>query len=145
MIIIENDIKLSENFTLKEFCHYSNGKYYIETTNGFYKFINSLQNFRIWYNRPIFINSCYRPEKYNKQIGGSKNSSHLYAMAIDFNYPFEYNSWTLERKEEFLNNVKLYWIKCCNNAGYKTQYNTYKDRFHIGFSLNRQDSFLDFR
>lgn len=42
-----------------------------------------LQKIRDLLETPIIINSAYRTPNHNKQIGGQKNSNHLYAMAVD--------------------------------------------------------------
>ena len=36
---------------------------------------------------PIHVNSCYRGEKLNKAIGGSKTSAHMFGWAVDFVCP----------------------------------------------------------
>lgn len=38
---------------------------------------------RVWYNKPIKINSFYRSPELNKAIGGSSNSQHCFGEAID--------------------------------------------------------------
>lgn len=42
-----------------------------------------LEVIRAHYNKPIIINSGYRCEKHNKEVGGAKNSQHLYGDAVD--------------------------------------------------------------
>jgi len=39
---------------------------------------------REWFQRPINIHCWYRPEEYNKQIGGASKSSHIKGLACDF-------------------------------------------------------------
>lgn len=46
--------------------------------------IRVLQELRNTYGKPIIINSSYRSPAYNKQVGGSKDSLHLYFNALDF-------------------------------------------------------------
>ena len=38
---------------------------------------------RVWYNKPININSFYRSEKLNKAVGGASKSQHKKGEAID--------------------------------------------------------------
>jgi uncharacterized protein YcbK (DUF882 family) len=76
-------IKLTKNFPLYEFkC--TNGVWvpeeYIENVQ---ELADNLQVLRDFINVPIYINSGYRTEEYNKKISGSKNSQHLYAKAAD--------------------------------------------------------------
>ena len=39
---------------------------------------------RTWLNRPIYVTSWFRPEKYNSEIGGVKASKHIMGQAVDF-------------------------------------------------------------
>jgi len=41
-------------------------------------FINPLNPIRIAFGKFIFVRSGYRPELYNKQVGGGKHSQHLF-------------------------------------------------------------------
>jgi|GEM_PF-1617246 len=51
-------------------------------------FLDKLMELRIAYNNPMSANSMCRSKQYNKQVGGSENSYHIYdnqrgCMAID--------------------------------------------------------------
>lgn len=74
---------LTKNFSLKEFSC-KNGVWvpakYIENVQ---ELANNLQILACFINVPIYINSGYRTEDYNKKVGGSENSQHLYAKAAD--------------------------------------------------------------
>lgn len=144
MIRVKNDIRLSKYFTLKEFCHYDDG-YIIDVADSFYEFVNALTVFRTWYNRPINITSGYRPPDYNKAVGGSSNSSHLKALAIDFKLPQTYHIMDHDHKERYLNNVKTKWTDICRCFGKNAQCNYYDTYIHIGFSLNSENSYIDKR
>lgn len=138
------DEKLTEHFMLSEF--YCNTDKAMLINGAFiYDFVPNLERFRVWYNRPINITSAFRTVSVNAAAGGSSNSSHLKALAIDFPYPAAYNTWTAARRAEFLNNVKTKWTDLAHAAGYGAQVNYYDNRFHIGFSLNGKDSYLDYR
>jgi len=39
---------------------------------------------RIFLGQPITVHVTYRPEEYNKLIGGASNSAHKYGMAMDW-------------------------------------------------------------
>lgn len=43
--------------------------------------IDSLREF---FNSPIIVHVAYRPEAYNKLIGGAEHSAHLLGKAVDF-------------------------------------------------------------
>ncbi len=45
--------------------------------------VSKLQELRDIINKPIYITSGYRCEKYNKKIGGYVNSPHLLGEAVD--------------------------------------------------------------
>jgi len=76
-------MKLTKNFYLHEFsCH--NGqqvpKKYLDNVK---ELALKLQIIRDVIGKPMYINSAYRPTKYNKSIGGAKRSQHLTASAAD--------------------------------------------------------------
>lgn len=133
--------RLTEHFTLSEFCHKGRQIYLDER---FFTLVRILERFRVWYNRPINVTSGYRPPAYNKKIGGSSNSSHLFSGAVDFPLPKEYQAMSSERKEEFLQNVKTRWRALCAQEGVFPQVNFYDTYLHLGISL-RKSSFLDKR
>lgn len=45
---------------------------------------SKMDHIRDFFNAPIMVHSCYRPEEYNKLVNGTKNSSHIYGQAMDF-------------------------------------------------------------
>lgn len=146
MITITGDLRLSKDFTLREFSHCISGsKYEIVTHDDFYIFVNALQEFRDWYNRPINISSGYRSPLFNTLVGGSVNSSHKVTLAIDFTLPLEFFKLNLDDKIEFYQNVREKWITICRKYNKGCQCNFYDTYIHIGFSLNKQDSFIDKR
>lgn len=138
-----HDFKLTDHFYLWEFAHQSGAEIYIDH-EFIFVFVPILEAFRVWYNRPINITSCYRPAAYNAAVGGSKNSAHLRACAVDFPYPAEFSKWSNARKNQFLTNVKNKWVALCHDRGRFAQVNFYDNRFHLGVSLTR-DNFLDYR
>lgn len=79
-----NELLASETATRKGIDNIPNGtvlKNLIEASN------NLWQPVRDYLCYPIVINSGYRSERLNRAIGGAKNSSHLYGLAIDFVVP----------------------------------------------------------
>lgn len=74
-----NDIRISKNFKLYEFeCKDGNHQVVIHP-----KLLELAQNLRDRIGKPIIINSAYRTPEYNRKIGGSPTSQHLYGKAID--------------------------------------------------------------
>lgn len=140
-ITVSGSGQLTQHFKLSEFCH-KNSEIYIDYR--FVVFVQLLEQFRVWYNRPININSGYRPAAYNRQVGGSVNSSHLFSGAVDFNLPAEYYGYNRARKEQFLQNIKTKWCALCQTAGVFPQVNFYDTYIHLGIST-KNSSFLDKR
>lgn len=143
MIVLTD--RLTEHFKLSEFAHHENGDLQIWIDEAFIPFVSALEEFRVWYHRPININSGFRPAAYNRAVGGSSNSSHLRTCAVDFNLPLEYKSFTPARREQFLRDIRAKWICLCNIYGYKAQCNWYDSYIHLGFSFGTKSSFLDKR
>lgn len=48
------------------------------------KTANALNRIRSYYNKKVFITSGWRPDVYNKLIGGAPNSYHIKGLAVDF-------------------------------------------------------------
>lgn len=79
MYQIDEDMKLSENFTLKEFAC-KDGSKYVRVN---YKLIEKLQILRNKLKCPITIVSGYRTPSYNDSCGGAQKSQHMYGTAAD--------------------------------------------------------------
>ena len=47
------------------------------------EFLELLDNLRDLVREPLKVNSSYRSEEYNKSIGGSLKSTHMYGIAAD--------------------------------------------------------------
>lgn len=87
----DKDKKVSEHILVKELT--GQGKLREQYESGYYKtiyvkskLIELIEKIRNHYNKPIIINSLYRPADYNVAIGGSKNSQHLTGGAVDFRF-----------------------------------------------------------
>lgn len=76
-------MRLSKNFHISEFACKDGTKVPSEYYDNVARLANSLQALRDYLSAPVRINSSYRHEDYNKAVGGSKNSQHLYARAAD--------------------------------------------------------------
>ncbi len=76
----DSKVKLSPNFTVKEFaCKDGTDKVLIDV--DFVK--KYLQQIRNHFRVPITINSAYRTESYNKKVGGASASYHVKGQAFD--------------------------------------------------------------
>ena len=74
--------KLTKNFRYGEF--WCNGiEPPVRYRGNIQKLADELQKLRDIVKRPIVITSGYRTVKHNKNIGGAKNSQHLYGKAAD--------------------------------------------------------------
>lgn len=71
-------MNISKNFTVEEMrcpC--------CKTCDMSHEFMIELQRIRDVLGRPFKINSAYRCEKHNKEIGGAATSRHLTGQAVD--------------------------------------------------------------
>ena len=74
-------IKLTRNFKSTEFdCK---GKGCCTKTPLDIELLGYVQVIRNHFNKPVTINSGYRCQKHNKNVGGAKNSRHTQGMAAD--------------------------------------------------------------
>lgn len=90
------------------------------------EFMFLVEKFRALWNQPINVNSNYRQADYNKSVGGSVNSLHLLAEALDVDKP---NMSSAERDK-----VVRLWQDICTSAGKVGGINLYKWGFHIDAS-----------
>lgn len=71
---------ISVNFSREEFkCNCGN----CGCDTADIELIKILEQVRSHFNRPVKINSGHRCNKYNKSVGGSSKSQHLYGRAAD--------------------------------------------------------------
>lgn len=71
--------KLSNNFVVSEFrCKDGSDKILIDT-----ELVETLQQIRDHFGKPVTINSAYRNATYNKKVGGASKSQHVYGTASD--------------------------------------------------------------
>jgi uncharacterized protein YcbK (DUF882 family) len=75
-------IKITEHFTLEELNPH-NFDLSVKVFNNLIKTANYLEVIRLAVGHPLHINSGYRNNAYNKQVGGSKYSKHKLGLAID--------------------------------------------------------------
>ena len=80
-----NNIKIADNFSLSEFMCPCCKRVMLHP-----KLLKLLVNLRKTLGEPIKINSGYRCEPYNKQVGGVPTSYHLFGMAADI-FVYQYS------------------------------------------------------
>lgn len=108
--------QITPHFRLSEFANNADGGAVILNPDVIL-FIQMLEEFRIWYNRPMTITSGYRTKPFNKEVGGASNSYHLKGLAADVALPSVYYSYSKARKDQFLENVKEKWYEICKAHG----------------------------
>lgn len=108
--------RITDHFRLSEFANNEDGGAVI-LNQDVIMFIQMLEEFRIWYNRPMNITSGYRTAAYNKSVGGVSNSYHRKGLAADFRLPAAFFKHSKARQEEFLHNVKSKWYEICEKHG----------------------------
>lgn len=88
------------------------------------EFLDMLELFRAWYNKPMQINSCYRQPAFNaKTKGADPASAHLHACAVDW--------WIPGHSEVQRNNVKTQWFALCKKHNVIGAVNFYKNGYHL--------------
>lgn len=77
--------RLEKNFILSELANNLalESVKFISTSRS-RKFLSMIQEFRTWYARSMTVTSNYRTPSFNDKCGGSKNSLHLDALALDW-------------------------------------------------------------
>lgn len=84
-------MRLTKNFTSEEFlCHCG-----CDDQDMKFTFVRLLQKMRDIYGKPIHINSGWRCEKYNAQIGGSRRSKHMDGLACDISFKDSFDRYEL--------------------------------------------------
>lgn len=76
-------MQITKNFNISEFKCNCGCEMPHEVYENVVKLALQLQNLREAINKPVKINSAYRCEKHNKEIGGVSNSQHLLGKASD--------------------------------------------------------------
>ena len=57
---------------------------------------------------PLIVGNCYRPDPYNRQVGGARRSQHLFFRAIDLDLPNRKRSH--ENESTFYSSAAELWI-----------------------------------
>jgi hypothetical protein len=136
-----NNIKLSDNFYLKEFLNSQTAtrKGYYEQFNPSDEIIeniknlvtNILQPLRNYIGEPIIISAGYRCERVNRTIGGAKTSQHVLGQAVDIENFTKGNKFLFDKIIE----AKLPFDQLINEFDY--------DWIHISFSNRNRRQILE--
>ena len=114
---------LAKNFTLSELAN--NAAFesikFISTPRS-RKFLAMFQEFRNWYGRPITVTSNYRTQSFNTNCGGSKDSLHLDALALD---------WKAAHTNTQRANVRNKWAEICRAHKEIGGINFYTHGYHM--------------
>lgn len=103
------NIYLSKNFRVKEFkCSDGTDTIFIDP-----KLMNILQDIREWAKKPVNINSGYRTEERNIDVGGALYSRHKYGCAADITV----NGKTPKQVYDYLNKK---YPNCCGIGLYSS-------------------------
>lgn len=87
------------------------------------KFAQMLEEFRVWYNKSMKVNSWFRTKTYNKACGGASNSAHLDGRAADISFP--------NLTDEQWEHMKEKWKKICEKHGKIGGINRYRWGVHF--------------
>lgn len=120
-----NDQNIRDNFKLKELANNMGNELKPQFIIDEYvdKFLDMLQEFRKWYNKPMQINSCYRQPEFNKKVGGDSKSAHLHACAVD---------WQVKGHTELQRgNVRKKWEELCKKHKVIGSINLYSSGYHL--------------
>ena len=93
IVNLDKNTRLSPHFRLFEVAN-NKGDKSIEQmilSPRFDDFLGQIEEFRVWWNKPMNCNSCFRQVEYNRSIGGAENSLHLLALAFDWGESLTYS------------------------------------------------------
>ncbi len=57
---------------------------------------------------PLIVGNCYRPDPFNRQVGGARRSQHLYLRAVDLDLPTSKRS--VENMARFYQTAAELWL-----------------------------------
>ena len=106
--------RLSANFRMVQFRSLDGYTIWNEETE---RFVRMVQEFRIWFNRPMNVSSWYRTPNQNRRAGGATNSMHLQGLAVDVPWFSEYKKAGVARRLEIERNMANRWRQICEANG----------------------------
>ena len=128
-VIIYTADKITEHFTSKEYGQNCAGDLYFSSEARL--FYITLEKFRKWLRRKMFITSGYRTAELNKRFGGVPNSNHLRGCAADWHCNIKIT------EEKFIKYAKV-WARFCYEAGTVGEAGLYNNFVHFGFQSESQ-------
>lgn len=90
--------------------------------------LSILQEYRLWYSKPIDPTSGYRQAAWNKKVGGAKDSLHLKNLAVDY-----MDTQTLAQ----FKTCAIKFKNLCEKRGIIGEANYYGNRVHLGAFANK--------
>ena len=130
LITLDRELQIAKNFQLCELANnLAQDAVKMEFYPDFWDFINMVQLFRDWFNKPMIVNSCYRTKKYNASCGGASNSLHLKGLALDWGI----KGHTAQQRA----NVTLKWRQICESRGHIGGINYYSGGYHLSYDEGR--------
>ena len=123
-VTAEKNVPLSPHFKLYELAN-NKGKANLpqwEDSPESRKFVYCLEQFRLWYKKPMVIESGYRQPDYNKKVGGDSRSAHLIGCAAD---------WHVKHTEPERNSIALMWRSILESNGIIGAINFYTHGYHL--------------
>ena len=116
--------RIRKNFTLKELAN-TKAKDSVKFiyNPGVAEFLDELQEFRDWFNKPMTVNSCYRTAAFNASCGGSSNSAHLKGTAMDWGI----SGHTEKQRQNVINK----WKAICAAHKVYGKINLYTNGYHL--------------
>lgn len=73
------------------------------TKSNLIQLCTKMDEIREVFGASIVVHCCFRPDLYNKQVGGALNSAHKFGMAIDFHI----NDYGCDEAREKINKLGL--------------------------------------
>lgn len=124
IVSLDGSTKLRKNFTVQELANTkASDRVKLILNNEIMEFLDMLQEFRNWFHKPMTVSSFYRTPAFNRSCGGSSNSLHLLALAMDWYIP----GHTMQQRS----NVKAKWEQICKAHGKIGGINFYTNGYHL--------------
>ena len=124
MATVDKYVKLAPHFRLVELANNlgdSSIQQWVDTPES-RLFVVMLEEFRVWYDLPMVITSCYRQPEWNRKVGGDHRSAHLRGAAAD---------WHIKHTDEQRENVRKKWSSICSKYGVIGAINYYTTGYHL--------------
>lgn len=121
---VEKSAKLTPHFTLEEMANNAGDAslpQYLDTPES-RLFMRMLEEFRVWFDKPMIITSGYRQPAYNAKIGGDSRSAHKMATAAD---------WKIQHTDIQREHVRDKWRAITRKYNVVGAINFYTHGYHL--------------